>query len=59
VTVTGTGIAGKLKLCFNMIKDVEGKVEMELAETFRTMLFGSVADKFCITWHFNLDRGES
>ena len=58
VMVSGTGIDDKLTQYFNRIKDDGGKVEMELAETFWTKLFGSITDKFGITWHFNLDSDE-
>ena len=55
IMVSGTGIEDKLTQYFNRIKDEGGKVEMEFAETFWTKLFGSITDKFGITWHFNLD----
>jgi len=58
VMVSGTGISDKLTKYFNRIKDDGGKVEMELGETFWTKLFGSITDKFGITWHFNLDDDE-
>ncbi|MBM3700998.1 MAG: VOC family protein [Actinobacteria bacterium] len=58
VMVSGTGISDKLTKYFNRIKDDGGKVEMELGETFWTKLFGSITDKFGITWHFNLDSNQ-
>ena len=42
----------KLKGWFNALKE-EGAVEMELEKTFWSELYGSVTDKFGITWQFN------
>jgi PhnB protein len=56
--VSGKDIADKLALYFNRIKDDGGTVVMELQETFWTKLYGSVTDKFGITWQFNLDSDE-
>jgi len=58
IMVNGTGISDKLTKYFKRIKDDGGVVEMELGETFWTKLFGSITDKFGITWHFNLDDDE-
>ena len=42
----------ELKRLFNELK-VGGEVGMELQKTFWTELFGSVTDKFGITWQFS------
>ena len=56
--VSGKDIADKLTLYFNRIKDAGGTVVMELQEMFWSKLYGSVTDKFGITWQFNLDSDE-
>ncbi len=41
-----------IKNLFYMLKE-DGKVEMELEETFWSKMFGSVCDKFGNTWELN------
>ena len=41
-----------IKNLFDKLKE-EGKIEMELAESFWSKLFGSVCDKFGNTWELN------
>lgn len=41
-----------IKNLFDKLKE-EGKVEMELGETFWSKMFGSVCDKFGNTWELN------
>ena len=48
----------EIRDAFDRLK-VEGRVDMELQETFWSKCFGSVEDKFGIIWQFNLDSGES
>ncbi|WP_108669137.1 VOC family protein [Peribacillus acanthi] len=43
---------------FHKLK-VDGKVGMELQETFWSKLYGQVTDKFGITWLLNYDNGET
>jgi PhnB protein len=47
----------EIKSFFNKMK-VEGTVQMDLQETFWSKCYGSLKDKFGITWQFNLDSSE-
>ncbi len=42
----------KIQHYFNQLKE-EGKVDMELQETFWSKLYGTVTDKFGVLWQFN------
>jgi len=44
----------QLKDFFNKLK-VEGKVDMELQETFWSKCYGSLTDKFGVIWQFNYE----
>jgi len=48
----------EIKTFFNKMK-TDGIVQMDLQETFWSKCYGSLIDKFGITWQFNLDSGES
>lgn len=45
----------ELKGWFNKLKE-EGKVNMELQETFWSKCYGSLTDKFGIEWQFSMDN---
>ena len=44
-----------VKAFFNLLKE-DGKVEMELQETFWSKCYGSLVDKFGICWQFNYEE---
>lgn len=44
----------ELKSIFHKLKE-DGKVNMELQETFWSKLYGQVTDKFGVEWQLNLD----
>ena len=44
---------------FNHLKDDNGQVFMELQETFWSSLYGSLTDKFGISWQFTHDNGNT
>ncbi len=48
----------EIRDAFDRLKE-EGRVDMELGETFWSKCYGSVEDKFGIIWQFDLDSGES
>jgi PhnB protein len=48
----------EIRDAFDQLKE-EGRVDMELGETFWSKCYGSVEDKFGIIWQFDLDSGES
>lgn len=47
----------EIKQSFNKLKE-DGKVGMELQETFWSKCYGSLTDKYGIGWQFNYDNGE-
>ncbi|WP_147534663.1 VOC family protein [Bacillus marasmi] len=48
----------ELKSWFNKLKD-DGKVNMELQETFWSKCYGSLTDKFGVEWQLSHENGES
>lgn len=48
----------QIKSIYEGLKE-DGKVVMELQETFWSKLYGQVTDKFGIHWQLNYDNGES
>jgi len=48
----------EIRDAYDQLKE-EGRVDMELGETFWSKCYGSVEDKFGIIWQFDLDSGES
>lgn len=46
-----------LESAFNKLKE-DGKVGMELQETFWSKCYGNLTDKFGVQWQFNLGLGE-
>lgn len=48
----------ELKSNFEKLKE-GGTVEMELQETFWSKCYGTLTDKFGVTWQFNYDDGET
>lgn len=47
----------ELKNSFNKLKE-EGKVSMELQETFWSKSYGMLTDKFGVIWQFSHDSGD-
>ena len=43
------------KKAFEVLRE-NGKVEMEIQETFRSKSYGSLVDKFGVGWQFNLNN---
>jgi PhnB protein len=48
----------QIKSVYSKLKE-DGKVDMELQETFWSPLYGQVTDKFGIMWQLNYDNGQS
>lgn len=46
-----------IKRLYEALKE-GGRIEMELQETFWSKMYGSVVDRFGITWQLNLDENE-
>ncbi|WP_419883504.1 VOC family protein [Peribacillus sp. B-H-3] len=59
ITLTyGSQNEEELKSVFNKLSD-NGKVTMELQETFWSKLYGQLTDKFGIHWQINFDNGDT
>lgn len=55
--IIGTKDKAKIRRMFDELKE-GGHVDMELQETFWSDLYGSVTDRFGITWQFSHDSGK-
>lgn len=54
----GSKDQNKIRRMFDMMKEDGGTVVMELQQTFWSDLYGTVTDKFGVSWQFSHDSGK-